>query len=315
MAEPTKRLGRGLSSLISDPSVSKLADRLDRAGPADQSRAGAGHARFRTFQVPLESIRPNPEQPRRSLSDAGVSALAESIQRNGLIQPIVVRALALNESQSIVKYELISGERRWRASRVAGIPDVPAIIRDADPEQLLELSLVENIQREDLNPIDKAHAYQRFMSEFGVSAEELGRRMGEQRSTVTNTIRLLELPESVRQLVAADLLGMGHARALIKVQPEALQLQLAKTAVADGMSVRALEELVRRQRRPGAAGSGPAVAAKRPHIRDLEQRFEAALQTRVRIQERRGGQRGRIVIEYNSIDDFQRVLDRLGIEP
>lgn len=323
MSAPQRRLGKGLSSLLAGPKASKLSAQLDApslSGPT--SVAEPDISRHRAVLIQLDQIVSNSRQPRRSISDPGVRKLAESIKLHGLIQPVVVRQMPASHaddgrhgSQLSVKYELIAGERRWRAARVAGLTDLPAIIRHADDAQLLELALVENIHREDLNAIDRALAYGQFTERFGLTPEEVGRRVGEDRTTVTNYLRLLELPEPIRDMVAQELLSMGHARALVGIRPVDLQLKLAKKVVLDGLSVRALEDLVRHARtgQPAHLAAPKAVSATRPHIRDLEQRFAEALQTRVSIKESRRKNRGKIIIEYNSLDDFDRICELLHV--
>ncbi len=258
------------------------------------------------------------------MSEQGIARLAESIKRNGVIQPIVVRpsnegrdgsSTSTSETQRIVKYELIAGERRWRAARKAGLAEVPVIVRDATDQQLLELALVENIQREDLNAIDRALAYQQFREQFGFTAEQIGQTMGEDRTTVTNYLRLLDLPETVQDMLSGDLLSMGHARALAGVRRRQEQLGLAEAAVRKSLSVRALEDLIRRRRdgvKPQSAKSQDP-HSKRPLIRDLERRFTQALRTKVTIQESRRKNHGKIVIEYNSVDEFESICGSLGL--
>ena len=327
MPDTTKRLGRGISSLLSDPNKSRLADSLPDSVMGDPSATAAkpAPARHRTIRVPLDCVVPNPNQPRRSMSDQGIASLAGSIKRNGIIQPIVIRPLGGTSTvgmgrpfsmQGTVKYELIAGERRWRAARVAGLSDVPAILRDATEEQLLELALVENIHREDLNAIDRAIAYGQFRDKFGLAPEEIGERVGEDRTTVTNYLRLLDLPSEIQDMVSSDLLSMGHARGLAGLRSRDEQIKLAEHSVRKGLSVRALEESVRKLREPtkaGSVGGAPGHRNKRPLIRDLERRFTQILKTRVTIQERRANNTGQIVIEYHSIDEFEGICERLGI--
>ncbi len=327
MPDTTKRLGRGISSLLSDPNTSRLAGQLPDplVGDRNASATTPAPARHRTIRVPLDCIAPNPNQPRRSISEKGIASLAGSIKRNGIIQPIVIRPIGGTSASGIagpiatqgaVKYELIAGERRWRAARAAGLSDVPAILRDATEEQLLELALVENIHREDLNAIDRAIAYGQFRDKFGLAAEQIGERVGEDRTTVTNYLRLLDLPSEIKDLVASDLLSMGHARGLAGLRSSDEQIKLAEHAVRKGLSVRALEESVRKLRAPtkaAAAGRAQGSRNKRPLIRDLERRFTQILKTKVTIQERAAKNTGQIVIEYHSIDEFEGICERLGI--
>ncbi len=326
MPEPPKRLGRGISSLLSSHKTSKLASQLDmpESTAVTESVSAPMPVRHRTSRIPLDCVAPNPRQPRRAISEKGIAQLADSIKRNGVIQPIVVRPVAVGvsslgtehvPSQASVKYELIVGERRWRAAMAAGLSDVPAIIREANEEQLLELALIENIQREDLNAIDIALAYQQFKDRFGLNADHIGERVGEDRSTVTNYLRLLELPQEIQDMVGAELISMGHARALVGLRSHEQQLTLAESVVRKSLSVRALEDLIRRRREAGrsTAASARDISKKRPLIRDLEQRFTQALQTKVTIQESRRKNQGKIIIEYNSVDDFEAICEKLGI--
>ncbi len=323
MPDPTKRLGRGITSLLTDPKASRLADRLPHPVMGDPNATAVRPAptRHRTIRVLLDCVVPNPNQPRRSISEQGIASLAGSIKRNGIIQPIVIRPLGGTSAgpvstQGPVKYELIAGERRCRAARAAGLSDVPAILRDATEEQLLELALVENIHREDLNAIDRAIAYGQFREKFGLAAEQIGERVGEDRTTVTNYLRLLDLPSEIQDMVASDLLSMGHARGLAGLHSRDEQIKLAEHTVRKGLSVRALEESVRKLRAPAkttSAGGAQGNRNKRPLIRDLERRFTQILKTRVTIQERRAKNTGQIVIEYHSIDEFEGICERLGI--
>lgn len=327
MSEPTRRLGRGMSSLLPSTGTSKLSGQVETSeGRVPETGESApSQLRYRLMRIPLEFVAPNPCQPRRAISESGIGRLGASIRENGLLQPIIVRPLAPESqfrqegpenTQHTVKYELIAGERRWRAAKTAGLADLPAIVRQAGSQQMLELSLIENIQREDLNAIDRALAYQQFRDRFDLSAEQIGERVGEDRTTVTNYLRLLELSKAVQNLVSQNVLSMGHARALAGLRSAEEQLALAEATVRKGLSVRALEDVIRSRRQQGGGSSttGSAkVKAKRPLIRDLERQFTQALKTRVTIQESGRKNRGKVIIEYNSVDDFQGICERLGI--
>jgi len=329
VAESTKRLGRGLSSLIaSNDTPSKLDDRLSITEESESSDTvtRARLPKFLTNNIPVLSIIANPSQPRRNIPEKSISKLAKSIIQNGLIQPIVVRPIPVGEEQGdhtggkspqpAVKYELIAGERRWRAAREAGLSDVPAIIRETNDQQLLELSLIENIHREDLNAIDRALAYKQFKDRFGLSADKVSSRVGEDRTTVANYLRLLELPPEIQNLLSSDLISMGHARALLSLSDKALQQSLAQKIIIDNLSVREVEDLVRQHRSPqeGKSAKHKGNKEKRAHIRDLERQFCRALQTKVRLQESSHKNRGRIIIEYQSLDDFDRICELLGVQ-
>jgi ParB family chromosome partitioning protein len=226
-----------------------------------------------------------------------------------MLQPITVR-------ERDGKYEIIAGERRLAAARQAGMSRVPILIRKASDEQMLELALIENLQREDLNAIDRAKAYRRFCTRFNLKPDDLAERLGEDRTTVVNYMRLLDLPESVQRLVAESKLGMGHARCLLGIADDLRRERLAEAVAQNDWSVRALEEIVRREktRQSGSEAPAPAVArTASAHVRDLQQRFEQAVKTKVTIREGRRKGTGRIVIEYFSLDDFDRIASLLGV--
>jgi ParB family chromosome partitioning protein len=259
--------------------------------------------------VPTDSLRPNPFQPRSDADQSDIDSLAESIARSGMLQPITVRD---HDGQ----YQIIAGERRWWAARKIGMTYLPIIIRQASDEQMVELALIENIQREDLNAIDRAQAYRAFCARFGLKPDEVAARIGEDRSTVTNYLRLLDLPGPIRELVAAGDVSMGHARCLLGVADETRRWQLAESVVRNELSVRALEEVVRRERTRERGDGPPATKgrpARSPHLKDLEQRFEQAVHTKVTIREGRKKGTGRITIDYYSFDDFDRIAGLLGV--
>jgi ParB family chromosome partitioning protein len=297
-----KRLGKGLAALIHGAAEPHAPMPATEALPH-------GEAPLRTAVRLLrcDAIQANPFQPRAEIPEASIDALAESIRQSGLIQPVTVR-------QTGARFELIAGERRWRAAQRAGMAEIPALVRTATDEEMLEIALIENIFREDLNAIDRARAYRRYCEEFGLTAEQVAGRLGEDRTTVANYLRLLELPESVQAMVRDGQLSMGHARALAGLTERHKIEKLAAFASANFFSVRALEELVR-QEKEGTAAAPRAAASptKRPHVRDLEQQFVRALGTKVEIQESRKKGAGRIVIHYFTLDDFDRIAERLGI--
>ncbi|MCG3136986.1 MAG: putative chromosome-partitioning protein ParB [Phycisphaerae bacterium] len=305
-----KRLGRGLSSLIGDLGRSKIED---HATVVDD-RAIDG-TRFTVLSIPVGLIRAHEGQPRRVIAEEGIVQLADSIKRDGLLQPVVVRPV--KDGAEGVRYELVAGERRWRAAQRAGLTELPAIVREVGDQQLLQLALVENIQREDLNALDRALAYAQLRDRFALSAEQMADQVGEDRTTVTNYLRLLELPEVIREMVRQNLISMGHARALLGVSGTELQIKLAKAVVVNELSVRALEEMVRRQksRRGGVleeVRQNETVA--RRHVTELEQTFSAILGLKVTIREnRRQKNRGRIIIEYRALEEFERFCRQAGL--
>lgn len=282
-ASPKHRraLGRGLSALLPTPTV---------------AAAPPGHA---VAQVPLDLIDPNPVQPRSDFNEEALRGLAESIRADGVLQPLLVRP-------SGSRYTMIVGERRLKAARLANLPTVPAIVREIEPERLLEVTLVENIQREDLNPIEIALALEQMLKELDIVQDQLAERTGMSRTSVTNHLRLLKLPLSVVSLVRAGKLQMGHARALLALDSDAEIEKLANRAVETEMSVRSIEEYIRRRRsgsrRRRPQGLDPNVAAA---IEDLER----VLQAPVRL--RGHGRKGRIEIAYSSSDELEAIYDRI----
>ena len=280
-----KALGRGLSSLL-PPRATPAPTAEPLPSPADA-----------VIQVPIDLIDPNPVQPREIFQPDRLHELAQSIVANGIIQPLVLR-------RRHERYQLIAGERRWRAARMAGLDTVPALIHEVQDDRLLEVSLIENIQREDLNPIEAAHAFDRLSREFKLTHEEIARRTGKDRATITNILRLLRLPEQVQHLLAERKISMGHARALLGLPTEEAQRELAQRAAAHGLSVRQVENLVQRSLQPPPAPQ-PAAAAD-PNVKSALEDLERALGTRVRIVPKTD-QRGRIEIDYYSQDDLHRI--------
>ncbi len=243
------------------------------------------------------------------MDEKALASLVASIKKSGILQPITVRVRD-------GRHEIIAGERRWTAAKASGLTTVPVIIRDADDEQMLELALIENIQREDLNAIDRAKAYKRFCTRFNLRAEELADRLGEDRSTVVNYMRMLELSPTIQELVANGQLGMGQGRCLLGITDLRRREELGRRCAESEWSVRTLEDAVRKEKElPGASvhPAKPVVTKVSPHLRDLQQRFEHSMKTKVTIIEGRRKGSGRIVIEYYSLDDFDRIATALGI--
>jgi ParB family chromosome partitioning protein len=281
--EKRPALGKGLSALIPDvPDVRPLAP---------------------TTEVDVDQISPNEHQPRHRMEDARLDELAQSIKSNGVIQPIVVRKMAEG-------YRIIAGERRWRAAQRAGLTRVPVVVRDVaagHDAQLLEMALVENIQREDLNPIDQAAAYEKLNTDFNMTQEEIAAAVGKDRSSVANHMRLLKLPDEVRAEVAGGRLSMGHARALLAVSDETGQRQVAREVIARNLSVRETEAMVKRVGQPAVQRAEPAQPDV--HTRAAEEKLRLTLGTRVRINRR--GKGGRIEIDFGSEDELQRIYEHL----
>lgn len=284
-------LGRGLAALIpaaAPPSPEEGA----------QARAG-GNLRA----VDIENIHPSGRQPRKTFDDARLNELAESIRSQGIIQPLVVRVRPAGG------FELVAGERRWRAAQRAGLHQVPVIIREVAEAQAFELALVENLQREDLNPIEEAEGYQHLVAEFGYTQESLAARVGKERSTVANALRLLKLPPSVRAMVVEGRLSMGHARALLGLEEDAVIERLARQTASRGLSVRQVEALVRREREDGGRPT-PPLERESPAARDLGLRLQRALSARVKLVEAGPG-RGHIEIYYGSLDELDAILAKI----
>src|SRR5262249_36677373 len=252
-------------------------------------------------ELPVDAITPNPQQPRKDFEDKALQELAHSLQRSGVIQPVVVRRLGHG-------YQLIVGERRWRAAKLAGLTQIPALVREATDVQSLELALVENLLREDLNPIEEAEAYQRLLAEFGWTQEDLAQRVGRDRSTVANCLRLLKLPTDIQADLRSGRLTMGHARALLALATLVEQLKLREEIVAQAWSVRATEAGVqRRQSKPRRRAS-----RRSPEMDALENSLRSALATRVRLV---GSERaGRIEIIYSSREELDRLVELIGAQ-
>ena len=290
-----KALGRGLAALI--PGAG--------SPPAQQSAAQALLSR-EFFECAIEDIYPSDDNPRQVFDDKKLGELAESIRNQGIVQPLIVR---LRDGGG---YSIVAGERRWRAAQKAGLRAVPVVVKEVTPTDAFELMLVENLQREDLNPIEEAEAYQRLVTDHGYTQERLADRVGRERSTVTNSLRLLKLPGPVRGMVGAGRLSMGHARALLGLEDGASMERAAERVMARELSVRQTEQLVRKERLPEGERENKPPQAVPPSaaVRDLEQRLERALATRVRVAQK-DTQRGTIEIEYHSLDQLDTLLEKM----
>jgi ParB family chromosome partitioning protein len=306
MSEAKKRgLGRGLSALLPDgPPPGQLGVRPTPMGSGEP--APAAPSRPRTyFAAGIEELYPSPEQPRRKFDDVKLGELAESMKAHGVIVPLVVRPRPEGG------YFLIAGERRWRAAQRAGLHDVPVVVQDIEQGTALERALVENIQRADLGPLEEAAAYQRLIEEFGLTQEAVAERIGKDRSTVANSLRLLKLPGPVRQLVEDDRLSMGHARALLALDEPAAMERAARQVVDRQLSVRATESLVKKAKQPEDTRPPSSKPEKSASVRDLEERLTRAVGGPVTITEDEPGKAGRIEIRYMNLDHLERLLDRL----
>lgn len=287
MPKKRKALGKGLEALL----------------PGSSARA--------IEEVPLDSIQPNPYQPRKDFDEASLDELVASIRTHGVVQPLILR------SSEDGTYQLVAGERRWRAARKAGLDTVPALIRPVEESQMLEVALIENLQREDLNPVEEARAYRVLLEEFGLTQEQLAGRVSKSRSQVANTIRLLHLESGPLSLLQKGSLSVGHAKVLLGVADPVRQTTLAQRTVDEGLTVRALEDLARDS--VSSPGTGPAGGArgtggtrrKDPDLGDLEHRIATLLGTRVNI--RQGKQKGRLEIEFFGTEDLNRILEILNL--
>jgi len=251
-------------------------------------------------EVPLSRIEPNPEQPRKNFREEALEELASSIREKGVLQPVILRKGEKG------RYFLIAGERRWRAAKIAGLRNIPAIIKETSTSESLELALIENIQRDDLNPIETAEAFHRLMEEFRYTQEDLSRRVGKERATVANYLRLLKLPVEIKKLVNDGEISMGHARAILSLPTKKTQIDIARQVIKKGLSVRETEALCKKVLSPPAKKGRPR---KDPNIRALEERLSNSLGTKVKLTYR--GKKGKIEIEYYSLDELDRILEIL----
>ena len=252
--------------------------------------------------IPVDAILPNPLQPRTHFDEQELEELAQSIREHGLLQPVLV------SQRRDGTFQLITGERRWRAAQLAGMPSVPAMVKEATPQASLEMALVENIQRRDLNPLEEAHAFRQLIDEHGLTQEKLGQRIGKSRVAVTNTLRLLHLPEPVREALASGSITEGHARAILMATGETQRLQLLERVLADHLSVRDTEALAREMNAPTARTHASETVTD-PDVERLEDAFRQALGTRVRLLKGRRG--GRLVIHFFSDDELQGIYEAI----
>ena len=283
-------LGKGLDSLIpsSTPVTTKTSTKKEEV-PKEIKNV-----------LKITEIAPNKAQPRKKFDEDALIELSESIKQFGLLQPILVQ-------KQKDYYEIVAGERRWRAAKIAGLKEVPVIIKEFTPVELAEISLIENIQREDLNPIEEAQAYKRLLEEFHLKQDEIAERVSKSRTAVTNVMRLLKLDERVQQMLIDDKLSAGHARALLAVEDKEVQLTLATTIFDEGLSVRETEKLVRKLNKPPAEKEEPD-RQETEIYQDIEERLKSIMGTKVMIN-RKKNNKGKIEIEYYSMEELERILD------
>ena len=278
-----KALGRGLGALLSSDRTIDLGSEAS--------------------EVEIDSIVPGPQQPRTHFDEAGLQSLAESITAHGVVQPLLVR-------RRDGGYELIAGERRWRAAKLAGLSRVPVLVKEVPDDSLLEIALIENIQRENLNPIEEAQAYKKLIETVGLTQEALAARVGRDRSYITNYLRLLKLPEDLQQLVIDGRLSTGHARTLLALSHEDLQRRMARRILNDGLSVRATEQMVHKATEEKPAKGSPSPRVEDPNIRAAENKLRRALGTQVKIHMSEAG-RGRVEISFFNSQDLDRIYTLL----
>jgi len=314
--KPKSRLGRGLNSLISmSVPLSAEATEAPAQSPAHAPAAIAPTSETAVpesgvREIPLSQIVPNPHQPRRSLNENSLAELAASLKANGVIQAIVVRPAGED------KYELIAGERRWLAARLAGLETIPAHVREADAFTQAQWALVENIQREDLNPIDRASAYQTLMRQLGLTQAELANRMGEERSSIANYLRLNDLAAEPRELVKSGQLSLGHAKVLAGVDDVAEQTRLANLVISQELSVRNLEQIVSNLAAAKVEEEAPEMPKASPggaYLVDLEKNISRQLGMRVQVKRSGNKGKGRLVIHYANLDQFDHLVEKMGI--
>jgi ParB family transcriptional regulator, chromosome partitioning protein len=289
-------LGRGLADLLGARTAAHVA-----AAPAP---APAGE---QLAKLPLDVLQRGRYQPRVDMRTETLAELADSIRSQGVVQPIVVRVLGASDGGESQRYEIIAGERRWRAAQMAGLTEIPAVIRDIPDEAAIAVALIENIQREDLNPLEEARALTRLITEFGLTHQQVADAIGRSRAGVSNMLRLLELAPEVCELLEKRTIEMGHARALLALSARRQQTEVALLVAKKSLSVRETEALVRRLQAPAAAGSDAPSSGRDPNVERLEQELTERLGARVAIQQGSGG-KGKLVVSYNSLDELDGIL-------
>lgn len=301
MAVKKSGLGKGLDSLIPNKAVGKTAEKAaqsDNKNNKEEKVEASG-----AVMLKLSSIEPNREQPRKDFDEDALLELADSIKQYGVLQPLIVQ-------KKKDYYEIIAGERRWRASKLAGLKEVPVIIKEFSEQEILEISLIENIQRENLNPIEEAMAYKKLLEEFHLKQDEVAERVSKSRTAVTNSMRLLKLDEQVQQMVISDMISTGHARTLLAIEDKEQQLMLAQKIFDEKLSVRETEKLIKMLKAPKKEEKDPASDHKSFIYTDLEEKLKNVIGTKVSINPKKNG-KGKIEIEYYSEEELERIFDLL----
>jgi ParB family transcriptional regulator, chromosome partitioning protein len=309
MSPKKPTLGRGLADLLGQARLAtqSSAESTDAASGGDAAAARPRALDEELARLPLDLLQRGRYQPRLDMRPESLTELADSIRAQGVVQPIVVRPIGEADERGVQRYEIIAGERRWRAAQQAGLRDIPAVIRRVPDEAAIAMALIENIQREDLNPLEEARALERLISEFGLTHQQAADAVGRSRAAVSNLLRLLELPEEVCERLGRRELEMGHARALLGLAQRRQQIEVATLVIRKGLSVRETEALVRRMAEPAASRGQAPPAPVDPNIQRLEDDLADKLGARVNIEHARGGN-GRLVIRYNSLEELDGIL-------
>ena len=310
-----RRLGRGLNSLIKGAGVKKETKKTIEITPEPQKTV-VQEIIGTPIEINIDSIQANPYQPRKEFNKSELGELTLSIKNDGIIQPLIV---VRSPEGADIEFTLIAGERRLRASRDAGLETVPCIIKQADEKQMVEWAIIENIQRADLNPIERALAYKDYMDRFNLSQKQVAQQMGQSRASIANHLRIIDLSQEVKQLVATELLSFGHAKVLASLagcENEGRQVSLARRVVAERLSVRKLEALVSQKTitEENAPVGKKIKKQKSPHVKDIEQKLAEITGTRVDIMPGKAKNTGKIVIEYYNLDDFDRISGAIGLD-
>ncbi len=312
MATRKPALGKGLESLIPNKAAEKGSAKAEKKPAAAKSKPAAAKAenaeaagKENILEMDILKVEPNRDQPRKHFDEDGILELADSIKRYGVLSPLLVQ-------KRDGYYEIVAGERRWRAAKRAGLKKVPVIVRDLSEREIVEIALIENIQREDLNPIEEAQAYRRLLEEFSLSQDEVAERVSKSRPTITNSLRLLHLDERVQQMLMEDLITAGHARALLGLEDKDAQYELAQRVLDEKLSVRNIEAEVRKANAKKPAPAEPALDPKmRLFYETLEESLKGKLGTKVRILPK-DNRKGKLEIEYYSQDDLERIIDQIS---